>query len=292
MTVKNKIKQLFGGLNYIYKLKHQHLKYFGVNGGILPIILHNVSSYDFNACEKLLTTLKKSYSFIDPKDFAEYINSSNRISGVQLMLTFDDGFYSSKLVAEKILEPLDIKAVYFVTTEFIDERHSKSIRKFIKKQLFDGALISDSVIDEMKPMSWEDVEWLMERGHMIGSHTCSHSRLSSIKNTQKLEYEIIVSAEKITEKLGCSVDFFAFPFGDIHSISPVALSMAGKKYKFVFSGIRGKNSHNTNRLTIRREAVSLKDSLSYNCFVAAGGLSFYYRSKRRLLDAMTKEIHE
>lgn len=42
------------------------------------------------------------------------------INGRNLLLSFDDGFASNRDVAEKILNPLDIKALFFVVSDFVN----------------------------------------------------------------------------------------------------------------------------------------------------------------------------
>ena len=51
------------------------------------------------------------------------------------MLTFDDGFYSNYIIAKEVLKPLGIKAIFFVTTEFIDSKNKDLQQNFIKQNI-------------------------------------------------------------------------------------------------------------------------------------------------------------
>jgi len=138
----------------------------------------------------------------------------------------------------------------------------------------------------MKPMTWENLSELVEIGHTVGAHTKNHLRLSEINEDNLLKEEIIASGDRIEEMLTIKVEHFAFPFGDIGSIDKKALELARTRYKYIYSGVRGRNSYGTNPFAIRRESLDIGDSYEYNRFVAGGGLSFYYWRARRRLDAM------
>ena len=88
------------------------------------------------------------------------------------------------------------------------------------------------------------------------------------------------------EMLRIKVEHFAFPFGNIGSIDKKALDLARIRYKYIYSGVRGRNGYGTNPSAIRRESLDPGDSYQYNRFVASGGLSFYYWRARRRLDEM------
>jgi len=256
--------------------------------GIFPLILHDIPRQQTNYLKELLIKLKKENDFIDPKDFISVINGELSINDTHGMLTFDDGFSSNYFFAKEVLDPLEIKAIFFVVTDFIDSHNDnrKSQEEFIKQNYFLGKLPSDINMNQLQPMSWENLSELVRMGHTIGSHTKNHFRLSEINEDNLLKEEIIESANRIEEMLKIKVEHFAFPFGDIRSINKKALDIARTRYKYIFSGVRGRNSYGMDPFAIRRESLNLGDSYDFNRFVASGGLSFYYWRARRLLDGM------
>ncbi len=69
---------------------------------------------------------------------------------------------------------------------------------------------------------------------MIGSHTCSHRRLTAIDRREALR-ELIESRERLKQVLGQEVKLFCFPFG-VHTPDTLALCrMAG--YQRAFGGM-------------------------------------------------------
>ena len=70
-------------------------------------------------------------------------------------------------------------------------------QKFVKNNLFNGLVPKDLNLDEAIPMSWDNINSLNRKGHMIGSHTKKHFKLSEIKEDRILHQEIIESGDYI-----------------------------------------------------------------------------------------------
>lgn len=279
--IRDLVKVLLGRFSTNEYVQHISSSLINQNG-VFPIILHHIPTKKMGTFKKLVVELRNRYDFIEPGEFSSAIKSEK----IKLLLTFDDGFYSNYLVAKEILDPLGIHAIFFVPTGFLDAKSRNKQKKFIVQNIYKGKYFPDFNPAEMMPMGWENLSELISNGHLIGSHSINHLRLSEMDNTDLLEEEIILSGDRIEEILGTKVEHFAFPFGDIGSISKKALDIAGTRYKYIYSGIRGRNTSNTNPLAIRRESLNISDEIAYNTFVAGGGLSFYYWTARRRLDAM------
>src|SRR5262249_19721074 len=68
----------------------------------------------------------------------------------------------------------------------------------------------------------------------IGSHTCSHSRVTAI-DRREASRELVDSRKRLKQVIGCDVDLFCFPFG-VHTPDTIGLCrLAG--YKRVFDGM-------------------------------------------------------
>jgi peptidoglycan/xylan/chitin deacetylase (PgdA/CDA1 family) len=258
--------------------------------GVYPIILHDIPPSKLNRLICLLDFLLERYTFITPNNFVLYLNGDYNLSENQLLLTFDDGFYSNYLIANNVLKPRNINAIFFISTGFIGLRDNTEIVNYIQKKFYNDQFPSHLNINEMIPMTWSNILDLVELGHTIGAHTVNHVRLSRVIDSASLEEEIISSGEHIEDILGLKVDHFAFPFGDIGSINTKALKVAGEKYKYIYSGIRGCNDSKTNPLALRRESMNILDEFTYNMFIAGGGLSFYYWKNRQELDKLVANV--
>jgi peptidoglycan/xylan/chitin deacetylase (PgdA/CDA1 family) len=284
---KKTTKSLLGfvGSPFI-NLKNNTSEWSKNTGDVFSLIFHVVPRHGMDPCKELLLQLEKKHGFIDPEEFTSFINGDIQLNRNHLLLTFDDGFISNHKIAQDILKPLQIKAIFFVPTGFINAKTPDAQKLYIKENLFLEGVLPNLHIDEMKPMTWENISELVDSGHTIGAHTKNHFRLSEIDNEVLLEEEIISSGDRIEELLGIKVEHFAYPFGDIGSINKKAFEIASSRYKYIYSGIRGPNKFGMNLGAIRREAVNISDGIKYNTFIANGGLSFYYWRARRRLDAI------
>ena len=274
-------------LNNIYKvLSKLRIK----SPCVYPLILHDIPDCDRGRLERLLDILQKQHTFISPDNFESYLNKQYHPKKNQLLLTFDDGYYSNYIVAKEILKSRNIKAIFFIATGFIDSTSGKKTKAYINENFFNNQVPTNLDINNMKPMTWDNISELIDLGHTIGAHTENHFSLTTLADANQLNDEIILSGEKIEKRLGISIDHFAFPFGSIGSINAQAMRVAKEKYKYIHSGVRGQNKSNTNPLAIRREAINILDEFNYNQFLVSGGLSFYYWRDRILLDKMVSSL--
>ena len=113
-----------------------------------------------------ITLLTTSWEFIGPNQFTEIISGQRNIERSSILITFDDGFNSHRLIAEKILNPLGIKALFFVITNFINIECSDKCKKFISKNIIPG-LPEDKIQNHSYNMHWDDLKYLIDTGHTL-----------------------------------------------------------------------------------------------------------------------------
>ena len=256
---------------------------------------HDIPESEEIAFINHMTWLKENWNIVTPSEFETMILGKKPITGNNVLITFDDGFISNKLIAEKILNPLGIKAIFFVISDFVEIKNRNKSYRFASNQIVPGSSVNN-IPKNWKNMQWSDLASLIEQGHTIGSHTKTHVRLSECTSKDKLEMEIIRSAEKISHELGVDINHFAFTFGDIDSFSRDALKVAKTKFDFIYSGIRGVNLGKVSPFAIRRDAVAyqLKDNNCrlYNKKLLSvflnGFLDFSYHSARKKIDTWCK----
>ena len=257
-------------------------------GALKILIYHDIQYKDFDKFEAQIKCIDRHYGFVKPDDLQDILSGKMKYTGTKVLLTFDDGFKSSALLAEKILDPLGIKAIFFIPPGFIDAKKRDEQRVFIAKNIYNNRFTPKEIPDDMKPMSWTGLERLLEHGHTIGAHTINHRRLTEIQGEDKLKREIIGSGDVLAKKLGIDIDHFAFPFGNIDSINHKAMDIIKERYKYCYSGIRGNNSIDTNPYTLLRDPVSLDDPPAYFRFIVEDGLGLMYRKRALLLATIAR----
>ena len=53
-----------------------------------------------------------------------------------ILISFDDAYKSQKIVTEKYLDPLNIKALFFIVSDFVKLNSKDEAHEFIRKNFF------------------------------------------------------------------------------------------------------------------------------------------------------------
>lgn len=245
---------------------------------------HDIPPSDRSRFEIQLRWLARSWRFITPDHFERMVCGGEPIEGRNLLLTFDDGFASNRVVAEEILNPMGIQAVFFVVPDFVALTDRAQARRFIATQIEPGT-VADELPAHRYNMGWADLTALLEQGHRIGHHTRSHARLSRVAGESELEEEIIGSADAMARRLGVAIDHFAYTFGDVGSFSDRALAVARRRFRFIHSGLRGDNAGGVSPLALRRDAANPSDPNALVGAYVEGAADFQYARSRAQLGA-------
>lgn len=271
LVADSSLSRVFLGIAHQRHASHEAL--------LKVLVYHDIPSTDRDAFQAHVQYIQTHYGFITPDDLKNVIGGTLRYTGTKALLTFDDGFHSNAIVAEQILNPLGIKALFFIPPGFIDARNREEQRTFIATNIFRGGLGPGQIPDAMAAMRWEDVKDLLDHGHSIGAHTINHRRLTEIGSEGELRREIIESGEILQRRLGIAIDHFAYPFGGIHSIDRRAKAIIKERYAYCHSGIRGVNVAGTDPHALLRDPVSLADPVAYVRFIIEDGLGLMYRTR-------------
>lgn len=139
--------------------------------------------------------------------------------GRVLAVTFDDGFASVAQRAAPILERLGLPGTVFVPVDW-PGRDEPMRWPGIDRWL------GTPWERELLPMGWEDYAAMTARGWEIGSHTCSHPRLTELTDAA-LAHELSASRSECERRLGRPCRALAYPFGALDARVVAAASHAG-----------------------------------------------------------------
>lgn len=188
-----------------------------------------------------LKELKKLSTFIKIEDAIDLILQRKNVNDTLLAFTFDDGFEECATMIAPALEQFGINGLFFINPNFV-EGNDKYIKDFTENIVRTPG---------KKPMRWDQIMQLSNNGHLIGSHTLDHYRISS-EDTIELEHQIGDCKVIIETKLKTSCDHFAIPFGSLEHTNSKSINLALKNYKYVFSQFDYKNYFSFNGRVINR----------------------------------------
>lgn len=277
-----------------HKLKNNFLEHLmnvlgkSDNHQLRVLIFHDIEKDKEIFFYELIQNLQKNWNIISPREFKDNINgkiSSNKKRNI--LLTFDDGYKSQKIITEKYLDPFNIKALFFIVSEFVKIKDIKESQNFIKKNFYDDQF--NGKLDEAATnMKKQDIIDLIQKGHTIGCHTKTHMKLSQQKNINILKDEIVQSAREIEINLkGYEIEDFAYTYGDFKSINKISTKIILDNYTYLYSGLRG-NNYNIKSNIIRRDAINLNEKIEVVDAYLNGYVDFLYKKKLKKLETWSK----
>lgn len=249
------------GLSWLYRMYQKR------TGPLVRIVVfHDVS--DGLWFRRMLTSLRERYHVITPEDFTLARFHPSRIN---ILVTFDDGYSSWVDVCLPILEETKTRALFFVNSGLIDVSGDPTRReRYVRNQL----LLSPRAI-----LSWSGVQELNQRGHTIGGHTVTHTRLSLLQEREQRD-EIMNDKDRIESHLGKTMATFAYPFGqksDYTTVTERLMKESGYEYVFTTEGIFAKHS---NPYSVSRLCLEPDMSVVQMRNWVEGGYDIYQKIKK------------
>ncbi|KAF0225673.1 MAG: hypothetical protein FD176_359 [Rhodospirillaceae bacterium] len=242
--------------------------------GYRTLLFHDVPPPQRPAFAALVRRLHADGRLITPAQAA----AAPRPGGV--LLSFDDGFQSNLGVAETILAPLGIQALFFICPG-LTQLSGAAQAAAIAANVFDGKRAAG----DLRILDWDGVERLKALGQEIGSHTLDHKRLTTLSPDARAE-QIEGAAQAFRQRLGAVPDWFAYTFGDAWSVDAPSLAAIAALHRFCRSGVRGANHDGVSPHALRADHVELGGGDAWRWLAVEGGLDPLYRKARAHLDGL------
>jgi len=123
-----------------------------------------------------------------------------------LVVTFDDAHSSVMELAAPTMSRLGLPGTIFVPTDFAGSDRLMG---------WDGydRWLGTAHEEELRCMNWDQLEALVADRWEIGSHTCSHPRLSTLDEAE-IALEVTTSREECEDRLGMPCRSIAYPYSD------------------------------------------------------------------------------
>lgn len=242
------------------------------------LLYHNIPDDELENFQVQLTEIKKKWEIISPSKFEDVMSNKTRLQRDSVLITFDDGFISNRTAVQRVLNPMGIKAIFFIVSDYIHEENAW--RAFCARNIQPNSLEED-IKEGCQNMRLNDLKFLLDTGHTIGAHTKTHADLSKLDQTELLKGEIVSSFQQLERLLEIKIKHFAFTFGRLKNFNKNALEISRNNFEYIHTGIRGDNKL-CDKQMILRDAVNSSDA-SWKIFAFLNGaIDFIYRGEMRI----------
>lgn len=256
-------------------------------GRLRVLLYHDIPPQYEEAFASQLRWISRTWKFVKPREFEMMLCGDVPVMQDCVLLSFDDGFSSNRRVAEMVLNPMGIKAIFFVVSNFIELSRDDDWKGFISKYIY-PAFSPNMVPNHWNNMTWDDLTYLLETDHLIGAHTENHKNLSRISSNE-FATEIVASADNIASRLGVAVNHFAYTFGSLNDFNSTALAVAMERFQYVHTGLRGDNAKSLRSWAVRRDAMSASDSNFLLGSLLEGGADRLYSDNLKTYESWKKK---
>ncbi len=152
----------------------------------------------------------------------------------RIVFTFDDGFRNVLEQGLPLLVRHGFKAIQFLVADLIGRTNEWEQRE---------GEAAAPLMDEAQVRAW------LAAGMAIGSHTCTHPRLTQLAADRARE-EIAASKRRLEDRFGVAVEHFCYPYGDQNE--PVRDWVAAAGYRTACTVEPGVNTVTTPPHALRR----------------------------------------
>lgn len=213
--------------------------------------------------EAQLDYLRRHYQVISLAEFVKACQNNVPLPDYSVVLTFDDGYRNFLTCALPRLAARNMHVSIFLITDRIQSDNQSPLNGW-------------SESDDEQFLSWEEVKTLQQHGVEIGSHTCSHRKLSEIVPVEA-ERELFASHQTIATRLSQATMPLAFPYG---SYTEATIAMTRKlPYTCALTTDAGTNGHATDLFLLRRNLIGDDDDEALFAARVSGLTTLFQRAK-------------
>lgn len=256
MNINTKIHKL----SHLIKCIIGHFEYFTTKlslqkNQLYVINYHGTQKKFLPNFRKQIIYFKRFFEIISPAQLNDfYLGKINYFEKPLLLITFDDGF-KNNLYAAEILEEYNISAYFFIVPDYINSTLEQQMQLSDKNIYPNINRFIDNEPEDFQHLTWTEIEGLLTKGHVIGSHTQTHRLIAKNSTFENSLKEIETSKKNIAEKLGLntsSINAFCSTHDTLLSIDVKELRLIKKNYEFHFTTIPGANKEYGSKFFIKR----------------------------------------
>ena len=251
---------------------------------------HEVRSQDLENFGRNLENMRRVRRFITPQEFFASYGPGAEPPTRSTLVTFDDGLLSSFQAAQRVLNPLGIKAIFFIPTGMLELKTPDQARQFVARCMYRMTRPPGNLTDDQfLPMDIDAIRQLVADGHMVLPHTHSHVDLKDIRDERAAQDELLRPKKLLEALLGRPMEAMAFPIGTERQAGGYAYRRIRELYKFCFTALNGANTATTDPYFLHRDCFPPEAPWAYVETVMNGAFDLVYKVKLRKLKALAAD---
>lgn len=256
--IKKLIAWIFGALGITGHFYRETYK----DPNVIRIInYHRTPENELKTFEKQLRWYQTQFLNIDEKAFYAFMNRELVLDKPGVILSFDDGLLNNYELALPLLE----------------------------KYGFTGwMMISAGNADGTEYMTYDQMQDVLNRGHVIGCHTFTHHRMSEEDTDEVLQKEIADARMMLEDHLQTSIRIFTWCGGEEDTYTEKAQEYIRRYYDYGFMTNSDLVTPDTDHYHIQRTNVEARWPLSLAKFQLSGLMDRLYKEKRERVNQKTK----
>lgn len=204
---------------------------------------HRIPARQRIAFEGQLDRLAHHHHFVTPGEFEK---RQGKTGGLNLLLTFDDGYLEWETFVIRALRKRNLKAVFFVNPDFVG-LSSGEAKQYCRRHL---------TIQPASPLTPNGIRNLRGQGHTIGNHLLKHTDLRDCRDPDRLDETFEQSQRVFEDRFDLRPTWVAYPFGDYFRAPERLREVASRHFDYGTSLVPGYNRPGTPPLMLHRDGFS------------------------------------
>lgn len=209
---------------------------FATGAPVHAVNFHNTPAHRAAEYDRQLAALAQRFGPCTEDDLSAFLATGRwERARPGVVIALYNGYRNNIDVMRPLLERHGLVGWFFVASGYVDCPVEEQLSFGASHRL---ATVEGEYPDGRYALGWDEVRDLDRAGHVIASHTRTHTRVSG-DDPVALEAEIVGSQEDFVRQLGHPVRAFAWLMGGAYGENPLADALVDRAgYEFLFSNFR------------------------------------------------------
>lgn len=258
------------------------------NNYIRAINYHATPTSQLAAFRQQLEYYRKHFSSVNLEELRSFLATGIwKKDKPGLIISFDDGLASNYPTME-LLDAYGFTGWYFIPTDWVDVPVQEQKNYAKRNKIFcDSAGPGGRLA-----MTWDEIGHISDN-HVIGSHTCSHLRMTKDLDFSVMEHEICKSKLRLEQKLDKIIEIFSWVGWEEQSYHPQASKLIKScHYTYAFIATSHPIKAMCNPFGLYRTNIETNWPSKVVKFQLWGGMDVYNDRKRIRVDRVISGVCE